>query len=60
VNVYVQATWSGKEAPFEEEFVSGGAYGAPLHGSSAAEGILHANQIDLDNPGRHKFESENH
>jgi hypothetical protein len=31
-----------------------------LLGSGAVEGILHANQIDLDNPGRREFESENH
>jgi hypothetical protein len=32
----------------------------PLRGSSVAAGILRADQLDLDNPGWRKFESENH
>jgi hypothetical protein len=47
-------------APFGEEVIGDGAYGAPLRGSGAAAGILRADQIDLDNPGRRKIESENH
>jgi hypothetical protein len=47
-------------APFGEEVVGDGAWGAPLRGSGAAAGILRADQIDLDNPGRRKIESENH
>jgi hypothetical protein len=59
-NAYVRATWSRKEALFEEAVIGGGAYGALLLGSGAAEGILRADQIDLDNLGRHEFEAENH
>jgi hypothetical protein len=58
--VYVRATWSRNEALFEEEVVGGGAYAALLLGSSAAEGILCVDQIDLENPGWRKFVSENH
>jgi hypothetical protein len=47
-------------APFGEEVVGDGACGAPLRGSGAAAGILRADQIDLDNPGRRKIESKNH
>jgi hypothetical protein len=47
-------------APFGEEVIGDGAYGVPLRGSGAAVGILRADQIDLDNPGRREIESENH